>query len=119
MQLTVKRDAHIVQHGQVFEQADVLEGARDAQVGDLVGFFAHQLGFAQPDAAFGGFVHAGDQVEDCRLAGAVGPDDADQLARVHRQAEVIHRAQPAEVMGHVINLQQRRHGRPPSLRASV
>ncbi len=31
-------DAHVVQHGQVREQSDVLEGPADAQLGDLERF---------------------------------------------------------------------------------
>ena len=54
----------------------------------------------------GGRVDAGDDVEDRGLAGAVGADQPDQLARLQHQVQVAQRPQAAEVAGDVPALKQ-------------
>ena len=53
----------------------------------------------KPDAAGIRTQHAGDQIERRGLAGAVGTEQADDLAALHREVDVIDRDQPAEGAG--------------------
>ena len=85
-------NAHVVKHCEVAKQADVLEGARHALGTDGVGLFSHQrhraVAAVERHAAARGRIHAGQQVEHRCLAGAVGSDQADQLAGLQRQIDV-------------------------------
>src|SRR5581483_5853836 len=53
---------------------------------------------------------AGDQVEQRRLAGAVGPDDAGDRALGDREGDLADRRQAAEVLGQVADLEQAHAG---------
>src|SRR4029077_18644786 len=53
-----------------------------------------------------GLVEARDQVEERRLAGAVGPDQADDLALAHVERDVVDRDDPAEPSRHVLDREQ-------------
>ena len=52
-------------------------------------------------------VDAGDQVEDGRLSGAVGPDEADDLALLHLEAEIVHGPEAAEVFRQALGFEKR------------
>ena len=68
-----------------------------------------------------GHEHAGDHVEQRGLAGAVRPDDGEDLALGDREAHIVDREQAAEALADALHLEQRAHdGRSvrPSLRAS-
>ena len=73
-------DLDVVQHRELAEQADGLEGAGDAALGDQVGPQPGDVGAVQADRAAGGAQEAGDDVEQGGLAGAVGADDTEDLA---------------------------------------
>ena len=77
----VGADHDVLHHGHAPEQADVLEGAGHAQLGDLVGLEPFDPLALELDGAFFALVERGDRVEEGGLAGAVGADDADDLAR--------------------------------------
>jgi hypothetical protein len=76
----VAAEQQVVQDGEVLEQLDVLEGAGDARAGDAVGLLANQLAAEEADGAPLRPVQARQAVEQRGLAGAVGPDDGEQLA---------------------------------------
>ena len=61
----------------------------------------------EDDAARIGHHRAGDQVEQRRLAGAVRPDDAERLARVERQADVVGDLQGAVALADAVDGQDR------------
>ncbi len=75
----------VVQHRHAPEELDILEGAGQAQAGPAVGGQAHHLRAGQPDAAGAGGQKAVNQIEAGGLAGAVGADQTDDLARRPRQ----------------------------------
>ena len=77
----VGADHDVLHHGHAPEQADVLEGAGHAQVGDLVGLELLDAPALELDGALVAVVEAGDGVEEGGLAGAVGADDAEDPAR--------------------------------------
>ena len=62
---------------------------------------------AQADLAAGQRQQAGEQVEQGRLAGAVGADQRGDLAAVHGQAHVVVGHQPAEALDQAFRVQQR------------
>ena len=68
----------------------------------------------EEDVALLGRVDAGHEVEERRLAGAVGPDHADDLVLVDVQVEVGDHLQPAERLRDALQLEQRRRHQPIS-----
>jgi hypothetical protein len=58
--LSLVRDAAVIQNAKFLEQPDVLKGAGDAPLGDRMRRFAYQLLTAKPDAALRGAIDAGD-----------------------------------------------------------
>ena len=89
-------DFHVVQHGELGEEPDVLEGARDAALGDLVRLQPDEAVSLEGDMAAGRLVDAREQVERGSLACAVGTDEADQFACVDIHIEVGNGLQAAE-----------------------
>jgi hypothetical protein len=102
-----RRDVLLNRHVQ--EQPQRLERARDAGGRHAVRREPDQLALVEPDGALVRLVHAGDQVEDGRLAGAVRTDQADHLALVHGQVELGDHVQAAEGLAHAGQLEQRGH----------
>src|SRR5207253_2904817 len=75
-----------------------LERARDAKPHDLMRRHPHEVGPAKKHRALARAVHAGDEVEERRLAGAVRADDADKLARYDLDLKIGNRAESAETV---------------------
>ena len=92
----VERDKHVLLNRHLLEQADILESSSDAGANDLIGFLAVHFLAVQPEFAVGGLVHAGEQVEDGRLTGAVRSDQADELTLVDGHVEIVDSAQTTE-----------------------
>ena len=61
----------------------------------------------EEDAALVDLVEAGDAVEEGRLAGAVGPDDADDGALVQGEVQGVDGQQAAEALGGAADLEER------------
>ena len=64
---------YVIEHRHGLEQADVLERAGNAGLHDLIGLLAVELLPAEIKCALRRHIHAGEQVEDRGLAGAVRP----------------------------------------------
>ena len=125
----VRGDQHVFKYGLGLEQADVLEGAGQAQPGDPVGrgfdrlleypsvlarvqglhFALRMVGYDQlvfiPHLPVGGFVYAGDAVEGRGFAGAVGADQRHDLAAVDMHAQVIDGDHAAKLHGDAFEFQ--------------
>jgi hypothetical protein len=71
---------------------------------------AQQALAVERDLALVGAVEPRDQVEQRRLAGAVGPDQADDLSFGHVQRDVVDRHDAAERLRHVLDREQRHGG---------
>ena len=81
----VRSDDDIVQQRQAGEAANHLEGAADAQPADLMDFLAeHGFAVERCVPSVGGRTPL-EHIEQCGFAGAVGADDADDLARADRR----------------------------------
>ena len=105
LDLVVQADADVVLHAQAREEADVLEGARDARLVDLGYRHARRVLPVQKDGAVRRLVHLGQQVEDGRLARAVGADQARDLGLAHCEVELLDGVQAAEVDPQVAGLE--------------
>src|SRR5207302_10584137 len=87
------------------EEAGILERTLQSGLGPLVRAQPGDLLAEQPDLAGVGFEEAGDDVEQGRLAGTVGADQAEDLAVVDREADVVDRLHPAEALAHATELE--------------
>src|SRR6266511_2439926 len=94
----------VLQRGHLGEQADVLEGTRHAQPGDLVLLAAGERHPPEPDLAGRGGVHPGHGVEAGGLAVAVRPDQAEDLALVEVERHPVERHHAAEAQRHIVDL---------------
>ncbi len=66
--------ADVVGHAHGAEQADVLKGAGDAELGEMAGTQLGDGRFPELDAANGRLIDSGDEIEHRGLARAVGAD---------------------------------------------
>ena len=97
-------DQQIVVNGVVRKHAGALERADQAEIGDLVRLQSVERRAAIADGAVGRIQKAGNDVECRGLAGAVGPDQADDLALADRKIHVRERDEAPEVHGHLLDL---------------
>ena len=106
--LQVLRGDQVVADRRALDQPDVLERPPEAEGGPLVdrhvGDVRAPCSSTRPGV---GRVEAGDQVEQRRLAGAVRPDDADDLVLADRHAHVAVGLDAAEADREVVRL---KHG---------
>ncbi len=65
-----------------------LEGARDAAACGLIGPLTRHPAAVEHDIARGWPERAGNEVVERAFSGAIGPDEADKLARLHGKADV-------------------------------
>ena len=99
-------DDHILQRGHLAPQPDVLEGARDAQPGDLVTLAPADRFPVEHHGAGRRAVNTGDGVETGGLPGAVGADQSQNLTAANREAHRVQGGQAAEFHGEIGGLQQ-------------
>ena len=101
-------DPDVVEHREIGEQGDVLEGAADADFGDPVRRpLQDALAFHQ-DVAGARLVEPAQAVEQRGLAGAVRPDQAEDLALMHVERHAVQRDDAAEHDADVANREQGR-----------
>ena len=86
------------------EQLDILEGARDAQPGHVVGRAAGDVLAVENDPPAAGFIEAADQIEDGGLAGPVGAHQGEYFAGFHVEADAVHGFHATEGDGQILNL---------------
>src|SRR3954452_3813668 len=100
----------VLEHGHQREQADVLEGARDALLDEAVGRLSGDVATGVAHAAARWGQEARDDVERRCLAGAVRADDRPDRAFLDLQREIVDGDQTAEPARQAGGLQQRAHG---------
>ena len=76
----------------------MLPGARQAEARPLVQRQSIERFAVQRDRAGVGRKHAGNQIEQRRLAGAVGPDQPEDPTLAHRQIDVVGDDDAAETL---------------------
>ena len=102
-EVLVATEHQVVQHGEVLEERDVLEGAGHPEVCDPVRPHAEDALAEELHAAALRPVDTGEDVEDRGLAGAVGADDGEQLARTDLEGRPRDRVDPREGQVHVLD----------------
>ena len=110
-------DPHVVERGEAGEGPDELEGAGDAARAEPVRRQPGDVAALEPDAPAIGAQGARDQVEERGLAGAVRPHDAEQLAGLEREADVVDREDAAEALGQPLDLEEGHAARRPTASA--
>ena len=100
-------DHDVLAHADLGERLGDLEGAHHAGGADPVRRQAGDVLAVEGDAAGIGRLEAGDGGEQRRLAGAVGPDQADDLALPHVERGLVDGLQAAERLGELAHL---KHG---------
>ena len=93
-------------NAQIREDAAVLEGAREAELGEPFGRKARDRPAVEQDLARVRGVEARDEIEERGLAGPVRADDADELVLVNREIDGVHGRQAAEAPGQAADLEQ-------------
>src|SRR5664279_353106 len=99
-------DPDVVEYRKVGKQGDVLEGAADADLGDLVRGPGQDALSLQQDVTFAGLIEPGEAIEQRGLAGAVGPDQAENLALMHVEGHAVQGDDAAEHDADVANRKQ-------------
>src|SRR3954469_4240523 len=105
----VEAGEHVLEQGKLLEEADFLEGAGDAKPRTLVCRQPDQVGLVEGERAGIGLIDAGEEVQERRLAGAVGADQREDRAGRDVQRHVVHRAHAAETLVQLFGLEERRH----------
>jgi hypothetical protein len=99
----------IIKDGERTEEADVLEGAGDAALDNLVDPQPGQRPAGKGHVALGGRVDAGDEVEDRGFAGAIGADKAAKLAFIDGEVHGVDSNEAAKADRGRIELEQGGH----------
>src|SRR3569833_3907398 len=111
----VPPDHDVVEHAHVMEQRQVLKRAADAEPGPRVRIKPGDILASIEKLAFGRLVAARNAIDDRGLAGAVRPDDREQLAFVHAERDLGQRADAAEAQRNVAHFQRVSHSFPPDM----
>ena len=106
-QVSVATDEDVVQGGQLTEHLGVLERTGDTAPGDLVRRQREQVFTVERDPARPRTVEPGDQVEDGRLAGAVGADQREDLSIADLDAELAQGGEAAEADREIFDAEHR------------
>jgi hypothetical protein len=109
LRVAVGRRHHVLLDGHVQEEAQRLEGAREALARDLVRWEADDRFALEEDLALVGLVDAGDEVEERRLAGPVRADHADDLVLADEEVEVRDHLEATERLRDALQLEHLGH----------
>ena len=110
---------HVLADGQPGAQPDGLQGAGDAEFGQVMRVVPAQIAAAVGEAAGARVDEPADDVEQRRLARAVRADHPDHLARHDRHRDVVEREDPAEADGDAVHGQDRFTSRAPASAGSA
>src|SRR5687767_6321329 len=94
----------VVEHAHATKQGDVLERSRDAERGHVGRRQVRALAALELDAPLVRMVEAAHDVQQRRLAGAVRPDDREDLAATDLEAHLAQRQQRTEADADVLDL---------------
>jgi hypothetical protein len=94
---------HVIQEREPAERARDLERAANAEIDDAIWRLPGDLAPLEPDRAGIGRERAGEHVEDRALAGAVGADQADDLALLDSERHAVDGGEAAEALGEALD----------------
>src|SRR6516162_8318795 len=97
----------VLQERHVGEKPQVLEGARDAPLDNLVRLQSSNVFAREQDAAAARFNQASDEIEKRRLAGAVRPNDRHDRTWHDAEINAVHGLDAAERLRQALDLEQR------------
>src|SRR3990167_6657577 len=100
-------ERQVVQYAQTQKHIGDLVAARQAAVHAAVDGLVGDVVAVKHNVASVGVQRAGDLVDECGLACAVGANQCVDLARLHRQLGVVGRGQCAKALHQIFHLQQR------------
>jgi hypothetical protein len=103
----VSAEQHVLQHGHRPKEVEVLERAGDPAAHDPVCRRAQERLAVQLELSLVGRIQASDDVECGRLAGAVGPDQAGDLALLDLERDPVERDDAPEAQRDVADREQR------------
>src|SRR5262245_26512381 len=102
----MRTEQHVLEHGHLGIDAEVLECPRDTERDDLSGGDALDSSAGKRDGPGRNPVEAGDAVEQRGLARAIGPDQSANLACIDVATHAIERAHAAEAHRNVVDAKQ-------------
>ena len=105
----LRGDQHVLEHRHLFERPGHLVRAADPEARPDRGVDPGDRSAVEPDLAGIGVEVAGDHAEDAGLAGAVRADDADGVAGLDDERQVLGDRDLAEPLRDVVELEQRPH----------
>ena len=103
----------VFEYGETAEQQVELESPHHPLPGNQVGTHSGDVLALKVNLSSGRLEKSGDEVEQRRLAGTIGPDDAEDFPFVDVKVEPIDRIHAAEALLQVVDLKQWLHLRPP------
>src|SRR5215831_6048262 len=103
-------DPHVLEDGHAREGPRDLEGPGQAEAADRVRREPHDRAVTEADVPGVGGEESREQIKDRRLAGAVGSDEPEHLARRDREVEASHRPKTAEAPRQPARVEQGGHG---------
>src|SRR5262245_35646755 len=92
-------DADVLEHREIAEDVGDLVRARDAEARHGVGGLPRDVLALEQDLAGRGGQHAGEEVEERRLARSVGADHRAQFPPAHLEVDAVDGGEPAERLG--------------------
>ena len=104
--MVVQSDLDVVDDGHLVEEADILEGTGDAVLVDLRRLVSGDVLAVELNDSRRRLVDACQHVEDGRLAGAVRPDEAVELALLYMQLKIIDGQKTTEADTQICNIKQ-------------
>src|SRR5262249_45202268 len=105
----LEKRQEVLEGAQPREHAHELEGAAHAEPRHAMGGHARHLAAVEGDAALVWREIARDAVEQRRLAGAVGADQAHQLSRLHLEIDTVDGGDAEEPLGQAPHLEERHY----------
>ena len=104
--MSLLADHHIFDGGHVVEEADVLEGARDAQFGNFIGRASLKRFAIKQNLPFGELIKTRDAVEKRRFPCPIRANHADNTAPFDKKIERIDSHQAAKLLSNATCFQK-------------
>src|SRR6185369_508361 len=104
-ELSLQRDAHVLEHREMREHGRDLERADDATAGDRRRLLGGDVGAVEDDPARGRRQELGEEVEAGRLTVAVRPDQRVDRAAANAQIDLVDGDEALELLGEIGRLE--------------
>src|SRR5947209_15442225 len=105
---------HVLESRHLAEHADVLERSGEPALRPLPARPSIDRFAVEADVAFALVAEAGDQIEGCRLAGAVWPDQSMHRLRLDMERHAVDRGEAAKAYSEIFKCKERAvHARAP------